>query len=138
MSLFNTLDVTASALSAQSIRLNTIASNLANAESVAGSAEETYRERMPVFQALYEELSNKPGLAGVRVMGIIEGTEDPLQQYSPEHPLADSAGYIYKPSINVVEQMANMMSASQSFKANIEAMNTYKQLMQQTIQLGNS
>ncbi len=134
MSLFSTLDTSGSAMAAQSTRLNTVASNLANADVAASSADQAYRARYPVFRTLLDQAGNRPG--GVQVTGIVESRQPPRMEYMPGHPLANKDGYVFFPSISTVEQMADMMSASRSYQNDIEAMNTIKQLMLRTLQLG--
>lgn len=138
MSLFNIFDVTGSALSAQSTRLNTVASNLANAEVASATPEAVYRARQPVFAALLREHAGpgEPASAGVRVVGITESVVPPRVEHLPGHPLADEDGYVYFPAISTVEEMANMMSASRSYQNNVEMLGTIKQLMLRTLQLG--
>ncbi len=134
MGLLNVLDVSGSALAAQSVRLNTISSNLANAESVSATPQTAYRAKQPVFSALVQDAMS--GLASVRVDGIAESAAPPRQEYAPEHPLADGDGYIYYGNVNTVEEMANMISASRAYQNNVEVMNTSKQLLLQTLNLG--
>ena len=143
MSLSNVFGIAGSAMSAQSVRLNTTASNLANAESISSSEGETYRARKPVFavQMMQEmgmnslDASLNAG-AGVQVTEIVE-SQSPLRPvYNPNHPMADEAGYIYYPNVNVVEEMADMISASRSFQINAEIMNTAKTMIQRTLTLG--
>jgi flagellar basal-body rod protein FlgC len=137
MSLYNIFKISGSAMSAQSVRLNTTASNLANAESVSSSVNETYRARHPVFSAVYESLkgSDKAN-AGVAVLGIVESEAAPRVKYQPDNPLADENGNVYLPNINIVEEMANMISASRSYQANVQIANTAKTLLQRTLNLG--
>ena len=144
MSLSNVFGIAGSAMSAQSVRLNTTASNLANAESISSSEGETYRARKPVFAVqMAEQLGinslDSAGLqagAGVQVTEIVE-SQSPLRPvYHPNHPMADEQGYIYYPNVNVVEEMADMISASRSFQINAEIMNTAKQMIQRTLTLG--
>ncbi|MCB1679429.1 MAG: flagellar basal body rod protein FlgC [Halioglobus sp.] len=137
MSLFSVFDVAGSALNAQSVRLSTISSNLANAEVVSGRPDEVYRARYPVFAATLDSVldSDSPA-AGVRVTRIVQSQAEPRREYSPGHPLADAEGYIYSSAINTVEETANMISASRSYQSNIEAMNTAKHLIMQTLNLG--
>jgi flagellar basal-body rod protein FlgC len=137
MSMFKVFDIAGSAMSAQSLRLNLTASNLANADSVSSSTGETYRARQPVFEAMLNQAQGDAGaVGGTRVKAIVE-SEAPLQQrYEPNHPMADADGYIYLPNVNVVEEMANMISASRSYQSNIEVINTTKQLMLRTLNLG--
>ncbi len=135
MSLFNIFNVAGSAMSAQSVRLNVTASNLANAESVSGNPEGAYRARHPVFSAVMDEMSGG-AVAGVRVEGIVE-SQDPLRmRYEPQNPLADDKGYVYLPNVDAVEEMANMISASRSYQNNVEVINTSKRLLLRTLQIG--
>ena len=145
MALNNIFQIAGSGMSAQSVRLNTVASNIANAESVSSSTGETYRARHPVFETIRSQLNafNQDAFAndsgagqGVQVGGIIE-SQAPLQQrYQPDHPSADENGYVFYPNVNVVEEMADMISASRSFQTNVEIMNTAKQMMQRVLTLG--
>jgi flagellar basal-body rod protein FlgC len=135
MSMFNILDISATAMHAQTVRLNTVASNMANADSVASNKDETYRAKHPVFQTILDQTTLEPS-GGVRVKEIVESQAPLKMEYSPNHPMANEEGYIYRPNVNVVEEMANMMSASRSYETNIEVMNTSKQLLLRTIQLG--
>ncbi|WP_019616631.1 flagellar basal body rod protein FlgC [Psychromonas ossibalaenae] len=137
MSLLRVLDVSATGMSAQSVRLNTTASNLANANSVSSSAEQTYRARHPVFAA---ELNRaKGGLSsdvGVKVQGIVESVAPLNQEYSPNHPKADENGFIYHSNVNVMEEMANMISASRSYQTNVQIADAAKQMLSRTLQMG--
>jgi flagellar basal-body rod protein FlgC len=135
MSSFNIFDIAGSGMSAQSLRLNITASNLANAESVSGSAAGVYRPREPVFAAVLDREAGDAA-ARVQVLGVTESDAEPQMRYEPGHPLADEKGYIYAPNINVVEQMANMISASRSYQNNVEILNTAKQLLLATLRLG--
>ena len=126
-------DIAGSAMRAQTLRLNTTASNLANAGSVAGTAEEAYRARHPVFAAV---LDNE--LGGVRTRGVVESTREPEMRYEPGHPLANDEGYIFGSNVDNVEEMANMMSASRSYQSNVEMITTVRQLMLQTLKMGES
>lgn len=138
MSMFKVFDVAGSALSAQSLRLNVTASNMANANSVSSSTEETYRARQPVFAAMLNQASGMQGdsSVGVAVRGVVESQAPLQQQYNPDHPLANEDGYIFLPNVNVVEEMANMISASRSYQSNVEVVNTAKQLMMRTLSMG--
>lgn len=139
MSLDAIFDVAGSAMSAQSIRLNTIASNLANTQTASSSTGQTYRARHPVFAPLYRELTGviaDDAQAGVQVLGIVE-SDAPLQpRYEPDHPLADERGYVYYPNVNVVEEMADMISASRSFQINVQLVDAAKTLAQRVLALG--
>ena len=135
MSLYNVFDVSGSGMSAQSLRLNTTASNIANANSVSSSIDETYKARHPVFAAEMTKAMSSQA-QGVNVLGIVE-SDAPLQmEHSPNHPMADSNGYIYKPNVNVVEEMANMISASRSYQTNVQIADAAKQMLSKTLQLG--
>ncbi|WP_020649858.1 flagellar basal body rod protein FlgC [Solimonas variicoloris] len=134
MSSFRIFDIAGSAMSAQSARLNTVASNLANADAVSGNPDEVYKARLPVFKTLREPGSQDS--AGVQVLGIVESRAAPEKRYEPGHPLADADGYVYAPNVNVVEEMVNMISASRSYQSSVDVMNTAKELALRTLTLG--
>ncbi len=136
MSLFGVFEVSGSALSAQSIRLNTTSSNLANAETVSSNREQTYRARHPIFATAMDMVNSDQASAGVRIKGIVESQADLRMRYEPEHPMANEEGYIFLPNVNAIEEMANMISASRSYQYNVEALNTSKQLLLATLRLG--
>jgi flagellar basal-body rod protein FlgC len=144
MSLLNVFDIAASALTAQSQRLNTVASNLANADSAVSSDGTPYRGRqvvftaMPVRQGMNGPGMNGPGMngMGVRVTSVVEDPSPPRLSYDPKHPLADANGYVTLPNVNVVEEMTNMISASRAYQINLDIMNTAKNLMLKTLALG--
>ncbi len=122
MSLFNIFAISSSAMAAQSTRLNTVASNIANADSTPAAGGAVYRSKQVVFQALPQ--GSYDGLAGVEVAGIVESTAPSRSIFNPGHPLADGQGYVEMPNVNVVEEMVNMLSASRSYQTNVEIMNT--------------
>lgn len=137
MSLFSVFNIAGSALSAENVRLNTTASNLANAQSVSSTAADTYRSRQPVFSSILQQQAGTGAKTpGVQVSTIVEDQSQPIRKYSPGHPLADQDGYIYMPNVNPVEEMANMISASRSYQNNVQVMESAKQMMQMTLQLG--
>jgi flagellar basal-body rod protein FlgC len=140
MSSFKAFDIAGSGMAAQSVRLNTTASNLANAESVSGDKASVYKPRHPIFEAVRASLSTQPGAANanpaVKVSGIYESQAPAVARYEPGNPLADANGYVYAPSVNVVEEMVNMISASRSYQNNVEVMNTSKELLLATLRLG--
>ena len=136
MSLFKVFDVSGSALHAQTMRLNTTASNMANANTVSSSIDKTYRARHPVFAPMLGDSFEKTEGVGVKVLGIVESNAPLKREYNPEHPLADGEGFISLPNVNIAEEMANMISASRSYQSNIELMNSAKQMMMRTISLG--
>lgn len=137
MSLFRVMDIASTGMSAEGVRLNTTASNIANANSVSSSYEETYRARKPVFAAeLARANSEMSKGVGVNVLGVVESNK-PLQiEYSPGHPMADQNGYIYKPNVNVIEEMADMMSASKAYETNVQLADTTKRIFRRVLQLG--
>ncbi len=136
MSLFNVINVAGTAMNAQSVRLNVTASNLANAGSVSGDPDKVYRARQPVFETFQQTLANQNGIAGVRMTGIVESSAPLEMRYQPGHPEADENGNVYVSNVNNVEEMVNMMSASRSYKNNVEIVNTTKDLLMQTLSLG--
>ena len=143
MSSFWTFDIAGSGMAAQSVRLNTVASNLANADSVAGSADAVYKARHPLFEAVRQAMSGPQavatgGGAAVRVTGIVESDAAPVARYEPGNPLANAEGYVYAPNVNVVEEMVDMISASRSYQNNVEVMDTAKTMMMATLRLGQS
>ena len=137
MSLFRILDIAGSAMSAQSVRLNTTASNLANADSITSSADTTYRARRAVFAAALDNAMDGAS-AGVEVKGIVESDAPLIREYSPNHPLADKDGYIFRPNVNQVEEMADMMSASRAYQTNVQVADSAKQMLLQTLRIGKS
>ncbi len=138
MGLFNTFDVSGSAMTAQSVRMNLVASNLANVNSAASSVEGTYKSRQAVFKTVMDEFSSDPCVAKVKVDRIIESEEPLKAQYQPYHPNANEDGYVFMPNVNPIEAMANMMNASRSYQTNVDVLNTTKQLLMRTINLGKS
>lgn len=138
MSMFRIFDTAGSAMNAQSLRLNTTASNLANAESVSGDPNKVYRARHPVFATAMQDAAGagESHAAGVQVLGIVESQAPLSVQHRPEHPEADENGNVFLSNVNAVEEMVNMMSASRSYQNNIEILKTTRDLMLQTLQLG--
>lgn len=145
MSLTNIFNIAGSGMSAQSIRLNTVASNIANAESVSSSMDSTYRARQPLFAMVQEQVmagmsgadrSVSGAGIGVQVTGIVESDAPLRKQFEPNHPMANDEGYVFYPNVNVVEEMTNMISASRSFQTNADLMGTAKDMMKRVLQLG--
>ena len=128
---YSIFDIAGSAMRAQNLRLNATASNLANANSIAGSEDEAYRARHPVFAAM---LDNEIG--GVETRGVVESAREVNKRYEPENPMADEEGYVFGSNVDSVEEMANMMSASRSYQSNVELLSTVRQLMLQTLKMG--
>ena len=138
MSLFSIFSVAGSGMAAQSTRLNTVASNLANADSVASSPEAAYRAREPLFAAIRNQLDAGGSATGegVQVLGVTESQAAIPSRYEPGNPLADADGYVYASNVNPVDELVNMISASRSYQNNVEVMNSTRQLMQKTLDLG--
>ena len=143
MSSFKIFDISGSGMSAQSVRLNTVASNLANADSVSGDPATVYKARHPVFQAVQQKMlgasaNYNQSQAAVSVKGIVESKAAPQLRYDPGNPLANADGNIFAPNVNVIEEMTDMISASRAYQDNVEVMNTSKDLMLATLKLGQS
>ena len=146
MSLASVFNIAGTGMSAQSTRLNTISSNIANAETVSSSIDQTYRARHPVFATVFESsmegdrgslfADQDQAGRGVQVLGVVEDQSSLTPRYEPNNPAADDKGYVYYPNVNVVEEMADMNSASRNFQTNVEMMNTAKQMMQRVLTLG--
>lgn len=136
MSSFKIFDVAGSGMSAQSVRLNTTASNLANADSVSGDPNKVYKAKHPLFEAVRAGLGANAATSGVTVRGIVEDQAPAAARYEPGNPLADANGYVYSPNVNTVEEMVDMISASRSYQNNVEVMNTAKDMMLATLRLG--
>jgi flagellar basal-body rod protein FlgC len=133
MSMLNVFKIAGSALNAQSLRLNTTASNLANADSVVSADGQPYRAKQVVFAATPVA---GPGAQGVRVTQVVESAAPLRTVYDPANPAANAEGYVSMPNVNVVEEMVNMISASRSYQTNAEVMNTAKTLLQRTLAIG--
>jgi flagellar basal-body rod protein FlgC len=143
MSSFKVFDIAGSGMSAESVRLNTVASNLANADSVSGDPTQVYQAKRPVFQSVQElgaaaSQTAQQASASVRVLGIAANQAAPEAHYDPGNPLANSDGYVYSPNVNAVEEMTDMISASRSYQNNVEVMNTARNMMLDTLKLGQS
>ncbi len=137
MSLDNVFKIASSAMNAQSLRLSTIASNLANAESVTSSNGQPYRAKQVVFAAIpVEGQAAAKGAAQVRVTEVVEDPKPPRLVYDPKNPMSNAQGYVAMPNVNPVEEMVNMISASRSYQTNVDMMNTTKSMMMKTLSLG--
>jgi flagellar basal-body rod protein FlgC len=137
MSMFRIFDVAGSAVSAQSQRLNVVASNLANADTVAGPDGAAYKARQVIFQTrLMGAMGERDVNAGVTVSTVTEDQTPGRRVHDPKHPSADADGYVTYSNVNPVEEMVNMISASRSYQNNIEVMNTAKSLLLKTLQIG--
>lgn len=150
MSVFRVFDIAGMAMNAQSVRLNATASNLANAESVSSSVDETYKARRPLFSAAMDEayryqqntgsradpVTGEQYGVGVSLRGVWESEAPVIVEYDPDHPLADENGYIYRPNVNPVEEMADMMDASRSYETAVQLADNAKKMLQATLQMG--
>ena len=147
MSLNNIFDIAGSGMTAQSVRLNTTASNIANASSAASNTDDVYRARKPIFAAIQHEAAREHDMQhmnvmsehashGVHVHQIVESEAEYDMRYEPNHPLADEKGYVIYPNVNVVEEMADMLSASRGYQTNVDVMDAAKTMMQRVLTLG--
>jgi len=133
MSLFNIFNISGSAMNAQAQRLNTVASNLANADSTTGPDGKPYRSKQVVFSVV--PMGNNAG-AGVKVAAVAEDPSPMKIVYDPKHPMADGQGFVTLPNVNAVDEMVNMISASRSYQNNVEVMNASKGLLIKTLTIG--
>ena len=144
MSMFKIFDVAGSGMAAQSLRLNTTASNLANANSVASSPDKAYRAREPLFAAMHADAmaggadggNASDAAVGVQVTGITTSQAAIPSHYEPGNPMADAQGYVYGSNVNPIDELVNMISASRSYQNDVEVMQSAKQLMLKTLDLG--
>ena len=144
MALFSVFDIAASGMNAQSIRLNTVASNLANADSAAASEADAYRAKKPVFSTLLMDqqrgyFQNKDqASARVKVDSVTQTMAPIPLRYEPNHPMANDDGNVYYSNVDTIEEMTDMLSASRSYQSNVELFSASKSLMLKTLQLGQS
>lgn len=138
MSLFKVFDISSSGIAAQSRRLNVTASNLANAESAGSSEAQVYKARQVVFQTVGAGRGAKAGEAMVKVSQVVQDNSPGRRIYDPKHPMSGEDGYVHYPNVNAVEEMVNMLSASRSYQTNVEVMNTTKNLLLKTLQIGRA
>ncbi|WP_416757807.1 flagellar basal body rod protein FlgC [Roseateles sp. So40a] len=136
MSMFNIFHISGSAVSAQSQRLNAVASNMANADTVAGPDGQAYKARQVVFQSILAQNGTDQTDVGVQVVGVQENQTPGRRVHDPSHQLADADGYVTYSNVNSVEEMVNMISASRSYQNNLEVMGTAKSLLLKTLQMG--
>lgn len=134
--------IAGSAMGAQTVRLNTIASNLANADSAASRPEDVYQARKPVFAAIYnnDQLTRSMGMGGasVQVLDVITAGTEPQRRYEPNNPMADRDGYVFYADINQIEEMTDMMAATRNYETNVEVLNRVKGMQQGLLKLGES
>ncbi len=141
MQLVNVFGIAGTALNAQTIRMNATASNLANANSVAGSEEEAYRAKRPLFKALMKEEMTHAGaqfVGGVKVDRLVNDPTPVRKTWEPGNPLADKEGYVFHSNVNEMSEMVDMMAASRSYQNNVEVVNTARQLMMRTLEITKS
>jgi len=136
MGLLSNFDISGSAISAQSLRLNTTASNMANADTVSSTEQGAYRSRQTVFQSVLKD-QTRPAEASVQMIGIVESSKSIQLKFDPGHPLANEDGYVFTSNVDAVEEMVNMLSASRAYQNNVEVLNTSKELLLRTLSLGN-
>ncbi len=136
MASLKIFDIAGSGMAAESVRLNTVASNIANANSVASSADKVYKPRQVVFEEVRRQTSEVEAASAVRVKDVVEADVEALMRYEPGNPMADANGYVYAPNISAVDQMVDMIAASRSYQNNIEVINTSRELMLATLRLG--
>lgn len=145
MSSFKIFDIAGSGMGAQNTRLNLVASNLANADTISSSVNQTYKSRQPVFATQLADAMDKTGqvgkgkgdgTTGVKVLGVVESQAPLRMEYQPNHPMANADGYIFRPNVNTMEEMANMIAASRSYEDNVNVFNAAKQLITQTLRMG--
>lgn len=138
MSFRNIAQIAGSAMTAQSVRLNTVASNLANANTAAGNETEAYRARKPVFATVFERNSLGDQVAGasVQVLDVVQSTEPLRKVYEPDNPLANEEGVVFYPNVNPVAEMTDMMAASRAFETNVEVLSRVKSMQQSLLRMG--
>ncbi|MGD1983252.1 MAG: flagellar basal body rod protein FlgC [Chromatiaceae bacterium] len=136
MSSFKIFDIAGSGMNAQNLRMNIVASNMANVDAVSSSTDQTYRARQPVFRAIYDEVGARSPAVGVQMSGVVESQAPLVREYAPHHAMADDDGYIYRPNVSMVEEMANMISASRAYQNNVEVLNATRRMISATINLG--
>ena len=132
----NVFDISGRAMAAQMVRLNTIASNLANAGNLASTEEEAYRSMKPVFETRYADRVNESGMSTAQVVGVAKLDRKPERIYMPDHPKADEEGFVYSAAVNVEEEFVEMLEASRQYQNNIEVVTTLRALMMRTINMG--
>ena len=132
----NIFDISGRAMASQLVRLNTVASNLANAGTVSGVKEEAFRSLKPVFKTKFADSLERNGVATVDVVGIERVNRDPVRAYMPNHPSADADGYVYRAAVDENEEMIEMVEASRQYQNNVEVVSTLRALMMRTINMG--
>jgi flagellar basal-body rod protein FlgC len=132
----NIFDISGRAMAAQLVRLNTVASNLANAGTISGSKETAFKALKPVFETKFADALKRSGVSTVDVVGIESVTRDPERAYMPDHPQADKDGFVYRAAVDENEEMIEMVEASRQYQNNVEVVSTLRALMMRTISMG--
>ena len=138
MSFSSIYDIAGSAMTAQTLRLNTVASNLANADVVSGTEQNGYRAKRPVFSTVLMDARSESGGAKVTISDVVDSPEPLRRRYEPNHPQASDDGYVFYSSVNVVEEMADMMAASRNFETNVDVMTRTRSMQQSVLRLGQN
>ena len=136
--LKNVFDIAGRSMAAQMVRLNTVASNIANADARAGSSEGAYRPLRPVFQTVFQDGMRNAQRASVEVRDVVALNRDPQRVHEPGHPLADEEGFVYVAPVDVNEELVDMLEASRKYKNNLEVVTTLRTLMVRTVNMGKS
>lgn len=136
MTMLTALKISSSAMTAQMVRMNTTASNLANMDVIGSSSEEAYKAKKPIFQTIIEKVTDDDFQAGVDVVGITTTGRPNKERYEPQNPLANDEGFVFQSNVNSIEEMVEMTSASRSYQTNVEVINATKKMMLATLQLG--
>ena len=136
MTMLTAMKISSSAMTAQMVRMNTTASNLANMDVVGSSPEDAYKAKKPIFRTVMEKFSETDYQAGVRVTGVSQTERPNIRRYEPQNPSADEEGFVYQSNVNSIEEMVEMTNASRSYQTNVEVMNATKKMMMATLQLG--
>jgi len=136
MSMLTALKISSLAMTAQMVRMNTTASNLANMDVVGSTSDEAYKAKKPIFKTVMENYSNSTFEASVQVKGIYVSDRANTKRYDPQNPAASKDGYVFMSNVNSIEEMVDMTNASRSYQTNVEVMNATKKMMMSTLQLG--
>ncbi len=136
MQIRNIFDVANHAMSAQMVRLNTVSSNMANVGAVSATKDGAYRPMRPVFETIYADQFQTPGLSSTRVRDVIATDREPVQSYRPDHPLADADGFVWEAVVNPEEEMVEMIEASRQYENMLETVSTLRTLMARTVRMG--
>jgi len=134
--MLTAMKISSSAMTAQMVRMNTTASNLANMDVVGSTEDQAYKAKKPIFRTVLEKFSENDYQAGVQVTGVSQTDRPNIRRYEPQNPSADEEGYVYQSNVNSIEEMVEMTNASRSYQTNVEVMNATKKMMMATLQLG--